>query len=121
MAGEKRNVFLLACCQALLLTSAVTQIAIGALAGYALAPDKTLSTIPNTLYVIGVAAATFPASLWMKRVGRRAGFLTGIAIGLVGAVVATFAIYSASFALLCAGHLLLGAYNAFGQYYRFAA
>jgi MFS family permease len=121
MVGEKRNVFLLACCQALLLTNSVTLVAIGALAGYALAPDKNLSTIPNTLYVIGIAAATFPASLWMKRVGRRAGFLSGIAIGLVGAVVATFAIYTANFALLCVGHGLLGAYNAFGQYYRFAA
>src|SRR5213078_2041932 len=81
----------------------------------------TLSTIPNTVYVIGVAMATFPASLWMKRVGRRLGFLTGIALGLVGAVIASFAIYTASFALLCLGHLILGAYNAFGQYYRFAA
>jgi hypothetical protein len=39
-ARERRNVFLLACCQALLLTNAVTLIAIGALAGYALADNK---------------------------------------------------------------------------------
>jgi MFS family permease len=121
MVGERRNVFLLACCQALLLTNAVTLIAIGALAGYALADNKALATLPNTAYVIGVALTAFPASMWMKRVGRRAGFLAGIAIGLVGACIAAFAIHSASFALLCAGHLLLGAYNAFGQYYRFAA
>src|SRR5256885_7768981 len=63
----------------------------------------------------------FPASMWMKRVGRRAGFLTGGAFGLAGAALATFAIAQSSFALLCAGTLLLGVYNAFGQYYRFAA
>jgi len=121
MVGEKRNVFLLACCQALLLTNAVTLIAIGALAGFALAENKVFATIPNTAYVIGVAATTFPASLFMKRVGRRNGFLTGIAAGLMGACIAAFGIHSQSFVLLCLGHFLLGAYNAFGQYYRFAA
>ncbi len=119
--AERRNVFLLACCQALLLTNAVTLISIGALAGYALAADKTLSTLPATSYVIGAALAAFPASMFMKRVGRRNGFLTGAAVGLGGAAVATFAIASASFALLCFGHFLLGIYNGFGQYYRFAA
>ena len=116
-----RNVWLLACCQALLLTNAVTLIAVGALAGYALAPTKTLATLPSAIYVVGVALSTVPASFWMKRVGRRNGFLTGGAIGLVGSLVATGAIALGSFAMLCAGSLLLGCYNAFGQYYRFAA
>jgi MFS family permease len=57
----------------------------------------------------------------MKRVGRRNGFLTGGAIGLAGSVLATIALAMSSFALLCAGSFLLGIYNAFGQYYRFAA
>jgi predicted MFS family arabinose efflux permease len=39
----------------------------------------------------------------------------------VGSVVAATAVAIGSMALLCAGTLLLGAYNAFGQYYRFAA
>ena len=119
--SQKQNVFLLACCQALLLTNAVTLIAVGALAGFALADNKALSTLPATSYVIGAALAAFPASMWMKRVGRRNGFLTGIAFGLAGASIATFAIHSASFVLLCLGHALLGVYNGFGQYYRFAA
>jgi MFS family permease len=119
--AETRNVLLLACCQALLLTNAVTLIAIGALAGYALAADKAFSTLPSTFYVIGGALTAFPASMYMKRVGRRAGFLTGGAIGLAGAAIATYAIANASFALLCAGHFLLGCWNAFGTYFRFAA
>lgn len=121
MDRARRNVFLLACCQALLLTNAVTLIAIGALAGYELAPSKALATLPPFSYVIGAAIATIPASFWMKRVGRRAGFLTGGAIGLAGSVLATVAMATSSFALLCAGSMLLGVYNAFGQYYRFAA
>ena len=121
MQASRRNVLLLACCQALLLTNAVTLIAIGALAGYGLASDKALSTLPATSYVIGGALTAFPASMYMNRVGRRMGFLTGGAIGLVGAVIATYAIAAASFPLLCAGHFLMGCYNGFGQYFRFAA
>ena len=121
MDVSRRNVFLLACCQALLLTNAVTLIAVSSLAGYILAANKALATLPATTYVIGAALAAFPASMWMKRVGRRNGFLTGGALGLAGSALATFAVASASFPLLCAGTFLLGMYNAFGQYYRFAA
>ena len=117
----RRNVLLLACAQALLLTNAVTLIAIGALAGYQLAPDKALATLPSFSYIVGAALATIPASFWMKRVGRRNGLLSGGAVGLVGSVIATAGIAFASFALLCLGSALLGVYNAFGAYYRFAA
>lgn len=121
MSTAKRNVFLLACCQALLLTYSVTLIAIGALAGFQLAPTKTLATLPSFCYVVGGALATLPASFWMKRVGRRGGFLTGGAVGLVGSVMASLGVGMGSFALLCAGSMFLGVFNAFGQYYRFAA
>jgi len=118
---EHRNVFLLSCCQALLLVNAVTLISVSALAGYALADNKAFATLPSLTYVVGAAIATFPASLWMKRVGRRAGFLTGGAFALAGAMLASYAVLAGSLALLCAGTLLMGVYNAFGQYYRFAA
>ncbi len=117
----RRNVFLLACCQALLLTAAVTNIAVSGLAGYLLAENKALATLPLTAYVVGTALTTFPASMWMKRMGRRSGFLTGALFGLLGSLTAALAMGIGSFALLCVGTALLGAYNAFGQYYRFAA
>jgi MFS family permease len=118
---SRRNVFLLSCCQALLLTNAVTLIAVSSLVGYAIASNKALATLPATLYTIGVALTAFPASMWMKRVGRRNGFLTGGALGIAGAGIATWGVARADFAMFCAGSVLLGAYNAFGQYHRFAA
>src|SRR5258708_28953503 len=121
MDPSRRIVLLLACCQALLLTNAVTLIAVASLVGYVLAANKALATLPSTAYVIGAAITALPASMWMRRVGRRNGFLTGGALGLTGAMLATFAVATGSFALLCAGMVLLGAYNSFGQYYRFAA
>jgi len=118
---SRRNVLLLAACQALLLTNAVTLIAITALAGYSLVQNKAFATLPSAMYVVGSALATVPASFWMRRVGRRGGFLTGGGFGLAGSTVATFGMATGSFVLLCAGTFLLGVYNAFGQYYRFAA
>lgn len=121
MEAPRRNVFLLACCQALLLTNAVTLIAVSSLVGYAIASNKALATMPATLYTIGVAITAFPASMWMKRVGRRNGFMAGTAFGAAGAALATFAVSRGDFVLFCASMPLMGAYNAFGQYYRFAA
>jgi predicted MFS family arabinose efflux permease len=57
----------------------------------------------------------------MKKVGRRNGFLTGTLFGLAGGAIATLGIYLSSFWTLVFGTLVLGTYNAFGQYYRFAA
>jgi MFS family permease len=121
MDFARRNVFLLACCQALLLTNAVTLIAVSSLVGYAIASNKALATMPATLYTIGVAITAFPASMWMKRVGRRNGFMTGAAFGAAGAALATFAVLRGDFVLFCASMPVMGVYNAFGQYYRFAA
>lgn len=121
MTTSHRNVLILAACQALLLTTGVTLIAINALAGFLLAEHKVFATLPNVAYVLGSAASTYPASIWMRRVGRRGGFLTGGCFALVGSLVAAAAMAAGSLALLCVGTAILGVYNAFGQYHRFAA
>ncbi|OGA35342.1 MAG: MFS transporter [Betaproteobacteria bacterium RIFCSPLOWO2_12_FULL_64_23] len=121
MENAKKNVALLAGCQAMLFTNNVTLISLAALAGFSLADNKMLSTLPATAYVVGAALTTLPASFFMKRFGRRTGFQVGTSMGIVGAAVCCLALWLHSFWLLCAGVLVLGVYNAFGQYYRFAA
>ena len=121
MNSIRRNVSLLAACQAMLFTNNSTLIAINALAGLALAPYQWLATLPVTCWVLGGALTTVPASLYMKRVGRQAGLIRGAAVGIVGALICAAAIWMQNFWLLCAGTLVWGTYNAFGQYYRFAA
>src|SRR5205814_1305430 len=69
----------------------------------------------------GVMAATIPAALLMARIGRRPGFWLGTAIGGVGAVIATGAIFRGSFEWFCFGTFLLGANRGATQQYRFAA
>jgi MFS family permease len=119
--SQNKNVALLAACQALLLTNNSTLIALNGLAGYALAPHKGLATVPVTGWVIGAAATTYSASLLMKRVGRRDGFTLGAGAGIVGALICAVALAVKSFWLFCLGTTVFGVYNAFAQYYRFAA
>ena len=121
MIQQNRNVALLCATQALLFTNNTILISINGLAGYALAADKSLATLPVTAYVIGAALTTMPVSQLMRRVGRVNGFSIGTLIGILGALICGFAVYSHSFWTLCAGTLVMGIYNASGQYYRFAA
>ena len=119
--GTQRNIWLLAGAQAMQLSTNATLIAINGLAGLALASNTVLATLPVSVWVIGGMLATMPASLHMKSVGRQRGFIHGSIIGIAGALVSAAAIGVHSLWLLCAGALLFGAQNAFGQYYRFAA
>ncbi len=119
--STRRNVGVLAACQALLFTNNSTLIAINGLAGLSLAPNVALATLPVTCWVLGGAIATMPASFHMKRVGRQRGLTSGTLWGVGGALICALAIWLQSFWLLCAGTLVWGTYNAYGQYYRFAA
>jgi len=119
--NHKKNIALLAAAQALLLTNGIMLISINGLLGLQLAADKRLATLPITTYVIGATLATLPAAFFMKRHGRRAGFMLGAGIGMLGAAISAFAVGIGSFWLLCLGTVFAGIYNAFGQQYRFAA
>jgi MFS family permease len=121
MRTSYRDIFLLACCQALLLTNAAGLITMNGLVGYALADTKTLATLGVTFYVLGSAVATMPASLWMARVGRRTGFMAGALINVAGCALAVLGISLGSFVLYCVATGVMGVYNAFGLQYRFAA
>ena len=122
MNRERKNVALLALCQALFMTSQTTMIIIAGLVGYALlGADKALATLPVSAAVIGVATSTIPASLLMKRIGRRAGFMVGTLIGITGGLLAAYAMYMAEFHLFVAATFVIGCSSGFAQYYRFAA
>ena len=121
MNVEKKNVALLCATQSLLFTNNTILISINGLAGFALAADKSLATLPVTSYVVGAALTTLPVSHLMRRVGRINGFTIGTLIGILGALICGYAMYTQSFWTLCLGTLVMGIYNASGQYYRFAA
>lgn len=116
-----RQVFLLATAQALFQTTSVLVMTVGGLAGGQIASRPELATMPIAAMFLGTATATFPASLWMARVGRRTGFITGALLGAAGGLCAALGIWLGALALLSFGTFLVGAYQAFAQFYRFAA
>jgi MFS family permease len=93
----------------------------GGIVGQALAPSPLLATLPITSLIVGVATCSVPAALLMGRVGRRAGFMIGAAIGMTGALGAVLATDAGSFAGFCGATFGMGAGAAFVQQYRFAA
>lgn len=118
---DNLNLMILATGQGLMMTANSLLVATSALVGYALAPDKSLSTIPLGLVFLAAMLTTIPASFLMKKIGRRNGFLLGVMFGIMGAMLSSWAILKMNFILFCCGISLLGVANGFGGYYRFAA
>lgn len=119
--GTRRNVALLAICQGLLITNLTIFMLVSALVGHSLLDAKEFATLPMTAFWLGGALATVPASMLMKRIGRRNGFMVGALLGISGGIVCAYAAHVGSFLMLCIGAVVMGFYYAFGQYYRFAA
>lgn len=116
-----RNVFYLAACQGFMLSSTSLIMTTSALVGVALAPVPGKATLPLGITYLCMMATVIPASLFMRRFGRRTGFALGAAAGLTGGLVSAFSIHQGSFAGFCAGSALFGVANGFAQFYRFAA
>ncbi|MDO6513711.1 MFS transporter [Neptuniibacter sp. 2_MG-2023] len=116
-----KNVFLLSVCQALLTTGNVLLVSVVALIGQSLTVNPSLATFPVATQFLGLMAATIPASLIMKRIGRKNGFYLGNCVGISGSIVCIFALTADLFYLFSLGTFLLGIGIGFGTLYRFAA
>ena len=61
----KRNVILLAVCQALAQSGSSLTATVAALAGFLIAEDKSLATLPMAFQFLGTMLSTIPASFFM--------------------------------------------------------
>jgi MFS family permease len=104
-----------------MMTASTLIVATSALVGLMLAENKALATLPFGLMWLMTTMTSVPAALWMRRVGRKTGLMTGVVFAVLGGSLCTLAIFERRFDLFCAGSMLVGAFNAFGQQYRFAA
>ena len=117
----RRNLLLLACCQAVGQASNTMMFTATALSVVTFMNDRELATLPITLRHLGIMLSVFPASMLMQRFGRRLGFQTGSIMGMIGAACSGFGLLRADFGLMCLGGLILGYATANLQMYRFAA
>ncbi|QIA24023.1 MFS transporter [Mesorhizobium sp. AA22] len=118
----RRTALILAASQAIIGSAAPIAISVGGLAGhYLLGSDKSLATAPITGFNVGVALGALPAAAIIRRLGQRDGFMTGTIVTALGGLIATLALFQASFWLFAFGLLVIGIGGAFVQQFRFAA
>ncbi len=117
----RSNVARLTIAQALAGANSVVVYATGAIVGHMLAPSPALSTLPISIFVVGMAACTLPAGAIAQRYGRRAAFLIGAGGGVLAGLFAALAVVIGSFWLFCAATFFGGAYAAVVLSFRFAA
>ncbi len=105
---------------ALFVTAHTMQLSVASLIGAQYAPDKSMATLPLFTVMLGTALATIPASMLMKYVTRRVGFMCGSVLAILGGGTAVYAVRAENFWLFIIGTGLIGMFNAFCQLYRFA-
>jgi MFS family permease len=116
-----RNILVLSICQALSTAAASIDMTLTALTGYQLAPTKLLATLPFALITVAAAFVIFSASMLMKRIGRKLGFILGATVGGFGGIISFWSVLHADFWIFCLGTAAVGVFQAFAQYYRLAA
>jgi MFS family permease len=120
-ASARRNVALLIVCQALCYFLTSVMLAVSALAGYHLAADKSLATLPHAIQWLSTMAMALPAAMLMRRLGRRNAFRWGASLGTIGALIAAYALFIEEFWWFACATVFTGAFNSFAMHYRFAA
>jgi MFS family permease len=118
---SKRNLLLLACCQAIGQAANTMMFTATALSVVTFMSVRDLATLPVTMQHLGVMLSVFPAAILMQRRGRKLGFRIGSTVGMLGAATCGIGLYTATFWLMCLGGLILGFAVANLQMYRFAA
>jgi MFS family permease len=120
MQRDHKNVLVLGTCQMLSGTGRGLFMVTSPAAALAIAPHLALVTLPTALVVVGSALAAMPASLLMRRLGRKTGFICGTSLAVASGASCTAAVILENFWLLSLGGFLYGLFAGFAQLYRFA-
>lgn len=96
-------------------------VTLGGIIGSELASNKAFATLPLSIMVIAVAATTIPATMLMRKIGRRKSFSLASLSAVVALVVAVVALRESSFLLYNIAVMLFGINMAFTYQYRYAA
>ncbi|MED5420214.1 MAG: MFS transporter, partial [Pseudomonadota bacterium] len=96
-------------------------VTLGGIIGAKLTRDPTLATLPVSIMMLCMAATTIPATILMKKIGRRRGFSLASVSAIVACCLAGMALYGESFSLFIVAGAAFGINMAFTQQYRYAA
>lgn len=117
----RRNALVLAVAQSLAGGNNTVILATGGIVGSMLAPDKSLATLPISIYVLGLWFGALPIGWLARRFGRRTAYQIGTAFGVLTGLISFVAVTHGSFLFFCVGTFTSGLYAAAHLSYRFAA
>lgn len=116
-----RNILILLVCQLISATGSIVLVTLGGIIGSKLTSNPALSTLPISIMVISVAATAIPATMLMKKVGRKTGFTMASICSVASVLLAAYALEISSFSVFIVAAGLFGINMAFTQQYRYAA
>lgn len=118
---QVRNLIILVVCQLISATGSIVMVTLGGIIGSTLTTNKAFATLPLSMMVVAVAVTTIPATMLMRRIGRRKGFAIASMSAAFAVLVAVVALKQSSFVLFVMSTMMFGMNMAFTQQYRYAA
>ena len=116
-----KNLVILALSQIFSFTAAPITVFLSGIIGSQISPLKSLSTLPMSISVVGIAVGAIFASKVMSVIGRKNGFISASFGNSLVSLLAAYSIINQSFLLFCLANFFLGIGMAFTHQYRFAA
>ena len=116
-----RNLLILTLSQIFSFTAAPVTVFLSGIIGSQISPLKSLSTLPMSISVVGIAIGAIFATKVMSLIGRKAGFISASIGNFLFSILAAYSIMDQNFILYCFANFFLGVGMAFTHQYRFAA
>ena len=116
-----KNLFVLTLSQIFSFTAAPVTVFLSGIIGSQISRLKSLSTLPMSISVIGIAIGAVIASRVMSYIGRKVGFIVASIGNCLISILAALSIMYQNFTLFCFANFFLGVGMAFTHQYRFAA
>ncbi len=118
---QRRTVATLFASQSFFSAATIAAFTLTAIVAADLSGNDGLAGVPNTVQMLGRAAAAYPIGVLMDRSGRRPGLIVGFAAAIVGLLISALAIDWGSFLFFCAGTAFIGVGRAASEQGRFIA
>jgi len=116
-----RNLLILSLSQIFSFTAAPVTVFLSGIIGSQISPLISLSTLPMSISVVGIAFGAIFATKVMSLVGRKFGFISASIGNFLVCLLAAYSIKDQNFFLFCFANFFLGVGMSFTHQYRFAA
>jgi MFS family permease len=116
-----RNISILLICQLISATGSIVLVTLGGIIGSELTETPAIATLPVSLMVLSVAATAIPATMLMRRIGRKFGSALASLSAVCSMLLAAYALSIGSFFWFVIAGAVFGINMAFTQQYRYAA